>query len=159
MRKLLTFAAFMSLAVGVAACTGGDDDADGATTASPTASATASPTASPTAANFSLTFTSWPHASGGVRVLEGTTRVYCKVGTAIGGMTWTTATNGLFAPNTAYTVEVYGDNGTTANQYDAGDHIYKFNRGATTTSNMALTYDHGSGQITPTTWPAGTGCP
>ena len=157
MRKLLVMAAFMGLAVGIAACTGsGDDDDDAATSPTPSPS----PTGTPVALDFTLTGTGWPHNNdyAYVRVLEGTTVMWCT-SAQITGMTFTVTSADLLSESTSYTWQTFADLDANG-QYDgmATDHSWEGSF-ATTTTNAAITVPHATTQ-TNLSWPMGAAaCP
>lgn len=158
MRKLLVFAAFAAMAVAVAACTGDDDDDDDVAT-SPTASPSPSPTAA-TTYDVTIGATNWPHATGGARVLQGSTVVYCTSGTlGVASQTWSIMRANLVTNNAvAYNVEVWGNLGGGAGYEAANDHEYNFTRPANTTTDSNFTFDHNATSQSAITWTTGT-CP
>lgn len=156
MRKLLVMAAFMGLAVGIAACTGsGDDDDDAATSPTPTVT----PTATPAALDFTLTGTGWPHDGdyAYVRVLEGTTVLWCT-SSLIASQTFTVTSADLLSDSTSYTWQTFGDLNNNG-QYDgmATDHSWEGSF-ATSTTNAVITVPHSTTQTNITGW-TGAACP
>ncbi len=161
MRKLLTFAALMALAVGVAACTGGDDDDDAATTptSSPTATPSPSPSPSPAARTVTVNITGatahntfLPMA----RIRSATTTVKCWVGgTAITAGNATLTTTGVMSGG-PYTLELVL-NLNAGNTVEAADHNYLRTNPFNITTNMTVSFDHAN--VAGTGWnaePSGT---
>ena len=173
MRKLLTFAAFMALAVGVAACTGDDDDDDDAAstgTATPTPSP--SPSGSPSSLrNVTINITGWPHTTeqSYVRVVAGTnaaaSAILCRNLVVTGGAATVTTNNRLTVGN-RYVVEIFSDLNADGNfdgaAGNAADHDYRTHR-FTASTNSVVSLNHaqqtGPDSFVDTTWAANTACP
>jgi hypothetical protein len=169
-RILLLGAALVAMAV-VAACSGGSSN-NGNPTATPTPTATLTPTPTPTATPtpavgaFSLEATGWPHAGhkAFVRLLNGTTVIFCQETAAV--MVGTdpnfviTSTAGVMTPGTTYNWETFADLNDD-NKYTAGgsDHNWKGTILATnSTAGTLVTVPHATTQAA-LTWVTATGCP
>lgn len=159
MRRILLVALATAAVAVAAACGSSKSDTATTPTPTPTNTATATPTITP-----SLTFTIdgtgfTPHNgdTASIRLLQGTTVLFCDSSAAISAGTFTIASGtAVLTSGQTYTAELFAnvDGNTT---YDTGDHTWPI-ASMTATTNVTLTFDHSTTQSA-ITWTNGSGCP
>ncbi len=150
-RALLTAVSLAALAV-AAACTSGDGY-----------DSTPTPTPTPVPRTFSFTGVDYTAHAGfiaAVRVLDGTTVVFCGTSGAITTDFTITAPGTPLEDGKTYSVETFADLNTDNRVYDEAnqDHNWSFTIGPVT-SNVAMSFVHFSVPESAITWTENMGCP
>lgn len=156
MRKVALGLVTVAAVVVAAACSSGGGGGGGTTpTPSPSPGSLVDYTAMGTG------FSGQNGSTVGLRVLEGTTVVYCSTAGGVTGNNFTVTATSALGIGHSYHGEAYvSEDGN--NTYDAGDPSFydpSTNTAGTFTVTSARTWSIANGQTQPISWPAGTGCP